>query len=129
MQTPKNSKKRPHAENDSPTRPGVMQWPGTPRKLAAVILRQAETAEPGAWAEGLLSMFPPAIFQVDFDGTGRVLVNPSSFGSNLTAPLLNELRRQGGARVQVGWWRGDRARIITREDVERWEARRAGGKQ
>ena len=74
------------------------------QETAAALLGIAATAEPGAWAESMVSLFPPLFIELDFDGAGGILFNPSSLEHATGRAMLAELQRQAPKRVKVGAW-------------------------
>ncbi|WP_005036564.1 hypothetical protein [Holophaga foetida] len=126
MQTPKNQEQRGNAGNHSTPDPVFVELSRQADAMAAELLDQARSAAPGGWFEGCLSIFPLCVVAADFDGEGGILINPlPTFASDLSYPLLNELRRQGGTRVRLGWWRDGKADLLTLEDIEKMETKRA----
>lgn len=92
------------------------------REAAADLLHHAEVAEAGSWVEALLSLFPLRVFTVEFDGQGRILVNPHPTMEGAEGlPLWLELRRQGGDRVLPGEWKDGKAVIYSLEDLRKME--------
>lgn len=74
------------------------------QEAAAGLLKMAEDAEAGAWAEGLIGFWPLEVFALDFDGRGGILVNPPALETATGRALWRELKAQGGALVTLGTW-------------------------
>lgn len=64
----------------------------------------AQSANAGAWAEGVLFTVPPSVFMLDFDGQGGILVNRESLASAAGRALHGALCEIGGDRVSIGAW-------------------------
>ena len=92
----RNAKRRRQAKESA--------LPAEIRREARHLWNVAQSANAGAWAEGVLFTVPFSVFMLDFDGKGGVLVNPESLASAAGRALHGALCEIGGDRVTIGAW-------------------------